>query len=150
MNNKGMLAFACVVAVAVATPSFARDDRLKFPVEAALTKGQNYKEKVDPNIRLYFGEQRTPKVAKKIGEWTSNKKTNAANKSDQEACDLAFISAVVSLQDRAKREGGNAVVNITSVYKNEPFTSPKEYMCGAGTFMSGVALRGTVVTLDKK
>ena len=148
--KKGMLALACVVAVAVATPSFARDDRLKFPVQAALTKGQTYKEKIDPNIRLYFGDQRTPKVAKKIGEWTSNKKTNAANKSDQEACELAFISAVVSLQDRARREGGNAVVNITSVYKNEPFASPKEYMCGAGTFMAGVALRGTVVSLGKK
>ena len=148
--KKGMLAFACVVAMTVATSSFARDDRLKFPVEAALTKGQSYKEKVDPGIRLYFGDQRTPKVAKKIGEWTSNRKTNAANKSDQEACDIAFLSAVVSLQDRARREGGNAVVNITSVYKNEPFTSPKEYMCGAGTFMSGVALRGTVVTLEKK
>jgi hypothetical protein len=147
--KKGMLALACVVAVAVATPSFARDDRLKFPVEAALTKGQSYKEKVDPAIRLYFGDQRTPKVAKKIGEWTSNKKTNAANKSDQEACDLAFLSAVLMLQDRARREGGNAVVNITSIYKNEPFKSTSEYMCGAGRIMAGVALRGTVVTLGK-
>ena len=148
MKN-GAIAFACVAAMAAATSSFARDDRLKFPVDAALAKGQSTKEKLDPSIKLYFGSQRTPTVAKKIGEWMSNKKTNAANKSDQEACEVAFISAVVSLQDRARKEGGNAVVNITSVYKNEPFKSPKEYMCGAGTFMAGVALRGTVVTLGK-
>src|SRR5919197_1271899 len=144
--KRGTLALVTIVAIAAATPSFARDDRLKFPVQAALAKGQSYKEKLDPSIKLFFGAQKTPAVVKKIGEWTSNKKTNAANKSDQEACEVAFISAVVSLQDRARREGGNAVVNITSVYKNEPFTSPKEYMCGAGTFMAGVALRGTVVT----
>ena len=144
--KKGVVAFACVAAIA-ATSSFARDDRLKFPVDAALSKGQTFKEKPDPSIKLYFGSQKTPSVAKKIGEWTANKKTNAANKSDQEACELAFISAVVSLQDRARKEGGNAVVNITSVYKNEPFSSPKEYTCGAGHIMAGVALRGTVVTL---
>jgi uncharacterized protein YbjQ (UPF0145 family) len=88
-------------------------------------------------------------VAKTIGEWTSNKKTNAFNKSDQEACDIAFISAAVSLQDRAKREGGNAVINIHSVYKNDKFESGSEYLCGAGATMAGVALRGTVVTLGK-
>jgi uncharacterized protein YbjQ (UPF0145 family) len=138
-----------LVALAVALPAAARDDRLKLPVAGALAKGQNYKEKIDPQIRLYFGKQTKLKVAKTIGEWTSNKKTNAFNKTDQEACDIAFISAAVSLQDRAKREGGNAVINIHSVYKNDKFESTSEYMCGAGATMAGVALRGTVVTLGK-
>ena len=145
--KKAVVAFVCVAAVAATTSSFARDDRLKFPVDAALTKGQSFKEKLDPSIKLYFGSQRTPPVAKKIGEWTSNKKTNAANKSDQEACDLAFISAVIALQQRARKEGGNAVVNIRSVYKQEDSDSPTEFICGAGKIMAGVALRGTVVKL---
>lgn len=139
----------CLLVLAVAFPATARDDRLKFPVQGALAKGQSYKEKLDPQIKLYFGKQSKVKVAKTIGEWTSNKKTNAFNKSDQEACDIAFISAAASLQDRAKREGGNAVINIHSVYKNDKFESTSEYMCGAGTTMAGVALRGTVVTLGK-
>ena len=146
MKN-GAIAFACVAAMAAATSSFARDDRLKFPVDAALAKGQSYKEKLDPSIKLYFGSQRTPTVAKKIGEWTSNKKTNAANKSDQDACDLAFISAVIALQQRARKEGGNAVINIHSVYKGEDSDSPSEYVCGAGKIIAGVALRGTVAKL---
>jgi hypothetical protein len=45
------------------------------------------------------------------------------------------------------REGGNAVTNIHSVYKNAPFNSDSEYECGAGAIMGGVALRGTVVKL---
>jgi len=89
-------------------------------------------------------------VEKALGEWTANKKTNASNKTDQEACEIAFVSAIVSLQQRARNEGGDAVINIVSVYRNERRESPTEYVCGAGTFVAGVALRGTVVKLKKK
>jgi hypothetical protein len=41
------------------------------------------------------------------------------------------------------------VINIKSVYKNDNVESASEYLCGAGTIMAGVALRGTVVTLKK-
>jgi hypothetical protein len=142
------LAFAALLALA-ATSVVARDDRLALPLEAALAKGQQYHDKVDSQIKLYFGSQPTPPVAKTIGQWTANKKTNAFGKSDQEACEVAFISAVISLQQRAKLEGGNAVINIVSVYKNARFESPTEYQCGAGALMAGVALRGTVVTLGE-
>ena len=139
-----------IVALGSMSVAVARDDRLMFPVKSAMEKGQTTKDKLDPNIKLYFGKQRTPAVEKQIGEWTSNKKTNAANKSDQEACEIAFVSAALSLQERAKKEGGDAVVNIKSVYKNENVENDAEYLCGAGTFLSGVALRGTVVKLKKK
>ena len=138
-----------VLAIAATTAAEARDDRLKFPIQAAMETGKSTRTALDPSIRLYFGQQKTPAVAKTMGEWTSNKKTNAANKSDQEACEIAFVSAALSLQDRAKKEGGNAVINIRSVYKNDNVESASEYLCGAGTFMAGVALRGTVVTLKK-
>src|SRR4051812_32770768 len=147
--KKHLLAIASIATAAAVSFAHARDDRLKFPVDAAISKSQLYRDKVDPSISLYFGGHPTPRVIRKIGEWTSNKKTNAANKSDQEACEIAFISAALSLQDRAKKEGGNAVINIRSVYKNDNVESASEYLCGAGTFMAGVALRGTVVTLKK-
>jgi len=135
--------------VLTSTSVLARDDRLNFSIQQALGKGQSFKEKLDPEIRLYFGGQKTPAVEKRIGEWTSNKKTNAANKSDQDACDIAFLSAAIALQQRARKEGGNAVINITSVYKKENVESATEYQCGAGTIMAGVALKGTVVTIKK-
>jgi hypothetical protein len=128
----------------------ARDDRQKFPIKDALKKSDAYKEKIERDIPLYFGNQKTPAVERKVGEWTSNKKTNAFNKSDQEACDVAFISAAAALQDRARREGGHAVVNIRSVYKKEDVASATEYLCGSGAVMAGVALRGTVVTIKGK
>jgi uncharacterized protein YbjQ (UPF0145 family) len=144
-----LAASVSVLALLTFSVAQARDDRLMFPVKDAMAKGETTKDRLDPEIKMYFGKQATPPVEKKIGEWTSNKKTNAANKSDQEACEIAFVSAAIALQERAKREGGNAVINIKSVYKNENVENNTEYLCGAGTFLSGVALRGTVVTLKK-
>jgi uncharacterized protein YbjQ (UPF0145 family) len=138
-----------LLALAVAAPAAARDDRLKFPVAGALAKGQNYKNKIDPQIKLYFGKQSNLKVAKSIGEWTSTRKSSALNKTEQDACDIAFISAALSLQDRAKREGGNAVINIHSVYKSDQFQSPSTYLCAVGSAFAAVGLRGTVVKLGR-
>jgi hypothetical protein len=145
---KTILAAAASILALTSSVAQARDDRLMFPVKDAMATGQTTKDRLDPEIPLYFGKK-TPAVEKKIGEWTSNKKTNATNKSDKDACEIAFVSAALSLQQRAKREGGNAVVNIKSVYKNEDVENDTEYLCGAGTFSAGVALRGTVVTLKK-
>ncbi|WP_316247576.1 hypothetical protein [Pseudoalteromonas sp. BZK2] len=58
-----------------------------------------------------------------------------------------MLSALKALQERAVREGMNAVVNIQSYYKKREFVSQTEYQCGAGTFIAGVALKGTLVKL---
>jgi hypothetical protein len=121
----------------------ARDERLKMPIAAAM-ESEEAKEKLGTEVKFFFGSQTAPKAERTFGTFTSNKKTNFANKSDEEGCKIAFLSAMIALRDRALREGGNAVVNIHSVYKNAPFHSETEYECGAGKIMGGVALRGTV------
>lgn len=128
----------------------ARDDRLKFPIaDAVATASTTAKAgaQLDPEIKLFWGPQEHPKPAQSFGTYTANKKTNFFNKSDKEGCEWAWLSAVLSLQERARAEGGNAVVGIMSVYKNAELVSETEYECGAGTVMGGVALRGQVVKL---
>ena len=133
-------------ALALSSSAFARDDQNMYPLDEAIN-APAAKTKLDPSIRLYFGDQQHPKVSAEIGEWQTNKKTNAFNKSDKDACEWVFLSAVLELQGRAKKEGGNAVVNIKSNYKNTERSSETEYMCGNGAFMAGVSLKGTVVKL---
>ena len=147
MKTKTCMLMA-VLALA-STPALAREDHIKVAIQQALAKGQSYKTTVDPDIKLYFGGQKTPAVAKRIGEWTASRRTNAANKSDEEACTIAFISAIAALQERARKEGGNAVININSSYKEENSASPTEFICGAGKIMAAVSLKGTVVTIKK-
>jgi uncharacterized protein YbjQ (UPF0145 family) len=149
MKHTVSLAAAAAILAIAASPALARDDRLMFPVAEGMEKGKSTKDRIDPDIRLYFGKQKTPVVDRKMGEFTANRKTNATNKTDKEACEISFVSAVVSLQQRARKEGGDAVVNVHSVYKNEFRESDREYLCGAGTFAAGVALRGTVVKLKE-
>ena len=98
---------------------------------------------LNPSIELSFGKSEI--TGKNLGTWVSNKKTNSVNKDASTACQIAFLSAVKSLQDRAVREGGNAVTNIHSFYDKVPEWSETTYRCKDGHLMSGVALRGTVI-----
>jgi len=144
--KKQVLLVTLVGAALVTSTAHARDDRLKFKIQDALNS-HAAQGKIDSQIKLFWGGQKFPTPLQTFGTYTANKKTNAFNKSDQEACEINFTSAVISLQERARSEGGNAVVNIHSYYKKEDISSETEYECGAGTFVSGVALRGTVVKL---
>jgi hypothetical protein len=130
----------------VAVPARARDDRLRFPLADALGTA-DARAKLDPKVWLYFGEQKHAAPVRTFGTYSTNKKTNFFNKSDKEGCEWAFLSAALQLQERARKEGGNAVVNIVSNYKDIPFSSETEYECGAGNVVGGVALRGQVVQL---
>lgn len=141
------MAVAALLLAAAATAE-ARDDHLKMPVAEALA-APPAQEKLDRSIKLYFGDQAHPAIARKIGVWKTNKKTNKFNKTEQQACEWAFLSAMLALQDRARREGGDAVVNIVSVYKDVEFASAKQYTCGVGAMVAGVAFRGDVVKLSK-
>jgi hypothetical protein len=124
----------------------ARDDRLHLPIKDAMTTA-DAKEMLGSDVKFFFGSQKTPKASQTLGTFTANKKTNFANKSDKDGCERAFLSALLSLRDRALKEGGNAVINIQSYYKKDAFVSDTEYECAAGKIVGGVALRGTVAKL---
>lgn len=100
-------------------------------------------EKLDQSIKMSFGKSEI--YGRKIGTWVSNKKTNNVGKSIETSCQRAFISALISLQNRVRREGGSQITNIHSYYKKVPYWSNTEFQCEEGHIMSGVALRGTVV-----
>ena len=146
---KRHLMFAALVAsfaTLSAAPAFARDTVGNYPVDQAL---QSEPGQVGDDIALYFSGQPHAAVVKTMGEFATNKKTNAFGKSDVQACQHVFLSAVIELQERARKEGGNAVINIRSNYKNEVRESATEFTCGAGAVIAGVALKGDVVTLRK-
>jgi hypothetical protein len=129
-------------------PAFPRDDILVLTIADFFNSPDV--ERLDKDVKLYFGDQPYPEIEKKLGIFKTNKKTNAWNKSDEKACNWVFLSALLQLQDRAKMEGGNAVVNIKSNYKNKPFSSQDKFVCGAGRMIAGCALIGTVVKLRDK
>jgi hypothetical protein len=142
MKRHLMLAALC--ATFVTSHAFARDSVGTYPVDAALASEPG---KVTPDIALYFAGQSHPAVAQTFNAIATNKKTNAFAKTDVQSCQHVFLSAVIELQQQARQEGGNAVINIKSNYHNELTASPTEFTCGAGAVIAGVALVGDVVKL---
>ena len=127
--------------LSVAPAAVARDDHLLMDINAALKTGKD-KHVVDKGIKLFFAKQPFPKGAKIINTLKSNRKTNAFRKSDVEACNWAFLSAIKSLQEDARNSGANAIVEIKSIYRGTNTESETQYLCGAGSIMAGVALEG--------
>jgi uncharacterized protein YbjQ (UPF0145 family) len=132
----------------LATSVSARDDVGEYSIKEAM---QTAKEKsvLVGGVDFFFGAQKHSKVTKNHGNFKTSKKTNAMGKSDKQACEWAFLSALKALEGRALREGANAVINIKSNYKNNLTSSTKTFQCGAGAFVAGVALTGDVVKLKK-
>lgn len=139
---------ASLVIVGLAANVEARNTKYDLPI-AGVTQNPDYQSKLGSDVVFYFANQKTSKVERTLGECVTNKKTNSFNKSDESACQWAFLSALLELRDRAKEEGGNAVINIISFYQKDPYSSQTEYECHAGGVIAGVALKGTVAKLAK-
>ena len=101
------------------------------------------------DVPFYMSGQKHAKVSRDMGTFTSNKRTNAFGKSDEAACQIAFLSAIISLQNRATQLGGDAVVDIKSITKHDDLDSATDYRCAAGGVIANVALTGRVVKLGK-
>jgi hypothetical protein len=141
---KKLAVWVSLSAALVTSHAFARNTVNRYPVDAALASEPG---KVGSDIPLFFAGQPHPAVQKTLGQFATNKKTNALGKSDEQACQHVFLSAVIELQERARKEGGNAIINIKSNYKSELRESATDFTCGAGAMVAGVALVGDVVTL---
>lgn len=141
-NLSGILALSLMLAIpGIAS---ARNDVLHFPVADA-SGTTDATAKLDGTVKFYWGNQKTPKFSKKLGTDQTTKKTNGFNKSDKDSCEWAWLSAMITMQNRAKQLGADAIVNLHSYSKGADFVSDTEYECVVGTFTSGVALRGDFV-----
>ena len=146
MTSKVLLACAAVIALLMASHVHARNTLHQMPVDEVLSE-EGFAAQIS-GVKFYFGATAHPAIVKSFGEYRTNKKTNAFNKSDEEACRWVFKSAIMQLHKKAVSLGANAVVNIRSNYKNNVTVSDTEYTCGAGGLMAGVALIGDFVTVE--
>ena len=133
---------AATALLAVAGTAQARDTRVEQSLHELVNSAEARNVGIDGSVKFYLAGEKVS-VLQRLGEDVTNKKTNAANKSDVEACNWVALSALLALQDGAKSRGANAVVDIVSYYKKNEFKSATNYECWAGTFVAGVALKGT-------
>lgn len=145
MKRKIFLFIPLILFYFVSTAS-AADSLLSFPIDKAMQNGEVLSA-LRKNVAIYWGDQLTPSIVQNYGEFKTSKRTNGLTKPKQEACEWALASALVALQDRALREGANALINIQSNINNNPTSSTTHFNCLAGNVMVNVALSGTAVKL---
>ncbi|HEX7226926.1 MAG TPA: excinuclease ATPase subunit [Candidatus Binatia bacterium] len=132
--------------LAIALPAHARDTKHLLPIAVAM-EVKDAQDKLDGSVKFYFGDQAPPQVLTNLGSDVSNRRTNAFGKSDEKACNWAFLSAMVALEKRAQQLGANAVINIASYYNKKVMSSATEFECHAGAIIAGVALKGDFVKI---
>ncbi|WP_029049618.1 hypothetical protein [Cupriavidus sp. amp6] len=137
-----VVAMSLCACALLSAPAHARDTKYMLPIQEVLDMPEA-KEKLDDSFRFYLSGQKTPKVLQRMESGVSNRKTNGVGKSDEDGCRWAALSALIALQDTAKSQGANAVIDIVSYYKKNEVSSPTDYECHAGAVVVGVALKGT-------
>lgn len=138
-QSKTLLLSLCVLAL---TACAKRDTTHYLSIQEALNSPEA-KTVLNPAIKFYFGQPAPGKTLVKGA--VTNPKTNAFNKTDEKACQWAFLSAVKRFQERAEKEGGSKVGNLVSFYKKKEYKSTTKYECHAGRSIAGVALKGDIV-----
>jgi len=133
---------AATALLALASTAQARETRVEQSLHELVNSAEARNVGIDGSVKFYLAGEKVS-VVERLGEDVTNKKTNAANKSDAEACRWVALSALRALQDGAKSRGANAVVDIVSYYKKNEFKSTTSYECYAGAILAGVALKGT-------
>ncbi len=150
--KKTVTVLALMAAAAVGSmPAQAANKKVMLPISGAMNDN-DAKAKLGEEVQFFFGKNTaTPKVLEKLGSDKTSQKTNAFAKSDQKVCHWAFLSAMLSLQKRARELKANAVINIVSNYDNVEYSSDTEFECHVGNVVGGVALKADFVRIaDKK
>ena len=145
---RGFLVFSLLVIFLLApVAAFARDTEVFLPAQAAAESEKGIAYLLD--IPFYLKGQKHPKVAKKLIQVTTNQSTRGMFRSDEASCTTAFLTSVKALQEKAQREGGDAVVDIVSITRDKLTESPTDFRCIAGTAIVHVGLKGHIVKFAK-
>ena len=140
---------SALLTVTIAAPAYARDTVLHLDVREVVDDAR-HQQQLDGSVSFHFRGGAIPDTAARVGEAKVSRKTNAVNKSDQEACRWVMLGALIAFEKEAKANGADAVIDITSNYKNQTWASATQYECHAGGIMAGVALKGTYAKLSGK
>lgn len=140
-----VLATLLAGALSSATVARAADVVVMMPVEEGLNQ---YRAQLGDSVRFYFGRTPPPKVLERIAPITINKRTNAFKRTN-EVCHRAFLSALLALQDRARKLNANAVITISSYFNQVEVWSDSQFECHRSELMAGVGLQGVIARVAR-
>lgn len=105
----------------------------------AVLASEEAKSLLNPSVPVSFGGGGRVIQA----NLSTRQAANASNKSDEAACERAFINAAHKFQETAQARGANRVTNFHSYY-NRQVLRGGQYDCEVGTFHARVVIRGNI------
>jgi hypothetical protein len=140
-----MRTFATLLALALllAAPAQARDTEHFFSAAEAAESDVGKAKLLD--VPFYLRGQEHPAFGRELLEMSTEKSTRGAFRTDLTSCRVAFLSALIALQQRAQAESAAAIVDIVSITRGKETESATDYRCIAGTTIVHVGLRGKLV-----
>lgn len=136
---------SALLACALCAPAALARDSIVYLDMNEVVADARASGKLDGSVDFYLSGQPLPEIETRLGEGVTNRKTNAFNKSDAEACRWVLMSALIVLQEGARKRGADAVVDVVSYYKKRIYSDPAKVECHAGAVVAGIALKGTFV-----
>lgn len=91
------------------------------------------------------GQEGAPEATQSLGTWTQERSTWGVMRTDKRSCDVAFLSALIALQESAKKDGADAIVNLVSATRGKTTESPTHYRCISGATIAYVGLTGDII-----
>jgi uncharacterized protein YbjQ (UPF0145 family) len=79
-----------------------------------------------------------------VGDHVAQQRGHFHGRGEGDTCQATFLNALYELKEQADEVGGNAVIGVTSFFKNVTFSSTTEYECHVGSDGVFVWLRGTL------
>ncbi|MDP6374321.1 MAG: hypothetical protein QF515_02720 [Pseudomonadales bacterium] len=104
---------------------------------------------IGEDIRLIFDQRQPFTPVRSFGTFSANSEIGYADKTADSSCTQAFISALVSLQQRARLEGANAVLYPSTEPSSESTSASLSFRCDIGVLNTSVSLHGEVVILEQ-
>lgn len=148
---KRVVAGLIVLSLSAVTVSstHARNEKLILPIERALAD-DGVEDKPSGSVKFFFGTQNPGNVVAELGSYVANPRSDAMGRSDESACNRAFLWTLVALEKRARAIGANAVVKIVSYYNNAATPNVAEFECHVGHVIARVALKGEFVKIAER
>ncbi len=140
---KRMLKYFCLswALLTLALSANAADTIMYLPIEPAIKQAKE-QGIIDGSVTFKFGSNSGSRDKIFAKDLVTNKKARKLGNSAEDSCVRAFHSALIQFQQRAKQDGATKVVNLIGYFKKKPYDSKKDFQCGVGGLMSGVALKG--------
>jgi|GEM_PF-943625 len=130
--------------LAVAPHTSARETEHFFEVSQAVTSKLGRTRLLE--VPFYMkGQEGAPEATQSLGTWTQERSTRGVMRTDKTSCDVAFLSALIALQESAKKDGADAIVNLVSATRGKTTESPTHYRCISGATIAHVALTGDII-----